>query len=549
MWPDRSGTPPKGRPAKRFFRISTLQEEPYVMYRRPNNRTGQCTEPAGKCRIMYNSTLHPLQYQVGIDKDCKLMMVGKPNAMSGYGVAFPKGSDKLVEETNRIILDLQDNGELGRLRNFWLSGACHKKNRIKQSSDKLGILNFTSAFILLATGILVGGVLLIFEHTYFRFGRKCLKKYDKWGCCALVSLSMGKSLTFEQSVMDAVDFCKKHKCKDPLCETQIWKVKHELDLALLKIEKLNNELSGTMTAPIKVCRQRFESDIYWTPNKTLGKPLIINVKESRIDKLRKRRDDSDADVQMLKDTLPKLGFDKPVVIDEAHLTDKRTFFGELERIAQDESMRETDAFMCVIMGFGDNVSIYLKNEGEKVEISDIVSVFKSDHCHRLVCKPKIFIVHTDYHDLRKEDRSLFTGGPGGRTHVKVPVEADIILYHSQLAAKYTKDMVIENYRKLVNQGLVLGFKEEQSNGGGDTEMEKKPGTHFIFTLCKAAESLHKDRQFDLLKLIFRTNEKLQEFLDSGCWKPLISENRSWTIDPKIPFCNIQLTKNLIYDLQ
>ena len=79
-------------------------------------------------------------------------------------------------------------GELGRLRKFWLSGPCFTKNRIGQSSDKLEILNFTSAFILLATGIVLGGLLLILEHAYFRFGRKCLKKYDKWGCCALVSL-------------------------------------------------------------------------------------------------------------------------------------------------------------------------------------------------------------------------------------------------------------------------------------------------------------------------------------------------------------------------
>ena len=64
---------------------------------------------------------------------------------------------------------------------------------------------------------------------------------------------MGKSLTFEQSVIDAVDFCRRHKCKDPLCETQIWKVKHELDLALLKIEKLNNELrSAFLSNPQKL---------------------------------------------------------------------------------------------------------------------------------------------------------------------------------------------------------------------------------------------------------------------------------------------------------
>lgn len=54
---------------------------------------------------------------------------------------------------------------------------------------------------------------------------------------------MGKSLTFEQSVMEAIAFHKTHKCKDARCETQLWKVRHELDLALLKIDRLQETLA------------------------------------------------------------------------------------------------------------------------------------------------------------------------------------------------------------------------------------------------------------------------------------------------------------------
>ena len=49
---------------------------------------------------------------------------------------------------------------------------------------------------------------------------------------------MGQSLTFEQSVMEAIDLHKHHKCRDPMCETQLWKAKHELDIAMLKIAQL-----------------------------------------------------------------------------------------------------------------------------------------------------------------------------------------------------------------------------------------------------------------------------------------------------------------------
>ena len=54
--------------------------------------------------------------------------------------------------------------------------------------------------------------------------------------------SMGKSLTFEQSVREAIEMQKHHKCKNPVCETQAWKIKHELDLALLKIDRLSRQL-------------------------------------------------------------------------------------------------------------------------------------------------------------------------------------------------------------------------------------------------------------------------------------------------------------------
>lgn len=79
-------------------------------------------------------------------------------------------------------------GELERLRRFWLAGACHVKRKRGQSSHTIGIPNFTSAFILLASGVLLGGLVLLMEHLYFKFGRRCLRKYDKNLCCSLVSL-------------------------------------------------------------------------------------------------------------------------------------------------------------------------------------------------------------------------------------------------------------------------------------------------------------------------------------------------------------------------
>ncbi|CAC5378723.1 GRIN2B [Mytilus coruscus] len=201
--------------------------------------------------FIYDAT--PLEYQVGIDKDCNLITVGERYAMTGYGVGVPKGSD-LMAEINEIILELQENGELERLRKFWLAGACHRKQKRGQHSQNIGILNFTSAFILLAGGMLLGSLLLLLEHIYFKFGRSCLRRYDKSGCCALISLSMGKSLNFEQSVREALDIHRKHKCKNAVCELQIWKTKHELDLSLLQVQKLQDQLRAVSAVKV-ACRE------------------------------------------------------------------------------------------------------------------------------------------------------------------------------------------------------------------------------------------------------------------------------------------------------
>ena len=81
-------------------------------------------------------------------------------------------------------------GTLERLQRFWLSGSCNYKSdeETKSKSIPLGIRNFTSAFVLLAMGMLFGALLLLLEHIYFKFLRVKLRKYDKCGCCGLISL-------------------------------------------------------------------------------------------------------------------------------------------------------------------------------------------------------------------------------------------------------------------------------------------------------------------------------------------------------------------------
>lgn len=53
---------------------------------------------------------------------------------------------------------------------------------------------------------------------------------------------MGKSLSFRGAVLEAQDVLRTHRCQDPLCDTHLWKVKHELDMARLRIQHLEKQL-------------------------------------------------------------------------------------------------------------------------------------------------------------------------------------------------------------------------------------------------------------------------------------------------------------------
>ncbi|XP_054286010.1 glutamate receptor ionotropic, NMDA 2B isoform X4 [Macrosteles quadrilineatus] len=191
--------------------------------------------------FIYDGTV--LDYLVAQDEDCRLLTVGSWYAKTGYGLAFTRNS-KYVQMFNKRLLDFRENGDLERLRRYWMTGSCKPGKEQHKSSDPLALEQFLSAFLLLMLGILLSAGLLLGEHIYFKCVRKHLVKTDKAQCCALISLSMGKSLTFRGTVIEAQDIIRNHRCHDPICDTHLWKVRHELDMARIRIKQLEKELES-----------------------------------------------------------------------------------------------------------------------------------------------------------------------------------------------------------------------------------------------------------------------------------------------------------------
>lgn len=94
--------------------------------------------------------------------------------------------------------------------------------------------------------------------------------------------SMGKSLTFRGAVFEAQDILKHHRCKDPICDTHLWKVKHELDLARMKIRQLYKELEAHGIKPsrryLNFSFQSFQVVFPEKKNSHLSKLLFLLLK-------------------------------------------------------------------------------------------------------------------------------------------------------------------------------------------------------------------------------------------------------------------------------
>ncbi|XP_064478765.1 glutamate receptor ionotropic, NMDA 2B-like [Ornithodoros turicata] len=188
--------------------------------------------------FVYDATV--LDYLVGQDDECRLLTVGSWYAMTGYGFALPKGS-KYLKMFNKQMIEYREKGDLERLQRFWLQGACKPDKPKRNASNPLDADQFMSAFLLLGCGVLLTLALLVMEHIYFRYIRKQITGNAR--CLALVSLSMGKSLSFRDAVNEARDMLKQHhRCRDPVCDAQLWRMKHELELARHRVRHLEGQL-------------------------------------------------------------------------------------------------------------------------------------------------------------------------------------------------------------------------------------------------------------------------------------------------------------------
>ncbi|XP_040276345.1 glutamate receptor ionotropic, NMDA 3B [Bufo bufo] len=94
-----------------------------------------------------------LDYEVSIDSDCKLLTVGKPFAIEGYGIGLPQNS-ALTSNISEFISRYKSSGFMDTLHDKWYKMVpCGKRVFAVTETLQMGIYHFSGLFVLLCIGV------------------------------------------------------------------------------------------------------------------------------------------------------------------------------------------------------------------------------------------------------------------------------------------------------------------------------------------------------------------------------------------------------------
>ncbi|XP_050177470.1 LOW QUALITY PROTEIN: glutamate receptor ionotropic, NMDA 3B [Myiozetetes cayanensis] len=147
----------------------------------PDGVTMLKTEPPKLNAFIMDKSL--LDYEVSIDSDCKLLTVGKPFAIEGYGIGLPQNSP-LTSNVSEFISRYKSSGFIDLLHDKWYKMVpCGKRVFAVTETLQMGIYHFSGLFVLLCIGLSGSLLTSLGEHVFYRLvlpriRRK--KKFNYW---------------------------------------------------------------------------------------------------------------------------------------------------------------------------------------------------------------------------------------------------------------------------------------------------------------------------------------------------------------------------------
>ncbi|XP_074876685.1 glutamate receptor ionotropic, NMDA 3A isoform X1 [Buteo buteo] len=120
-----------------------------------------------------------LDYEVSIDADCKLLTVGKPFAIEGYGIGLPPNSP-LTSNISELISQYKSHGFMDVLHDKWYKVVpCGKRSFAVTETLQMGIKHFSGLFVMLCIGFGLSILTTIGEHIVYRLFLPRIKKKSR----------------------------------------------------------------------------------------------------------------------------------------------------------------------------------------------------------------------------------------------------------------------------------------------------------------------------------------------------------------------------------
>nr|XP_025875049.1 glutamate receptor ionotropic, NMDA 3B [Vulpes vulpes] len=120
-----------------------------------------------------------LDYEVSIDADCKLLTVGKPFAMEGYGIGLPQNSP-LTSNLSEFISRYKSSGFIDLLHDKWYKMVpCGKRVLAVTETLQVGIYHFSGLFVLLCLGLGSAVLSSLGEHVFYRLVLPRIRRGNK----------------------------------------------------------------------------------------------------------------------------------------------------------------------------------------------------------------------------------------------------------------------------------------------------------------------------------------------------------------------------------
>ncbi|XP_060702579.1 glutamate receptor ionotropic, NMDA 3A [Hemiscyllium ocellatum] len=121
-----------------------------------------------------------LDYEVSIDADCKLITVGKPFAIEGYGIGLPQNIG-LNSNISELISRYKSDGFMDMLHDKWYKMVpCGKRTFEVTETLQMGIKHFSGLFVLLCLGFAGSLLTTVGEQIVYRLVLPRIRKRKRF---------------------------------------------------------------------------------------------------------------------------------------------------------------------------------------------------------------------------------------------------------------------------------------------------------------------------------------------------------------------------------